>query len=77
MGAMRTVPATEFKAHCLSLLESVAETGETIVVTKRGRPVAQLRPLEPAPSLVGTVEFLVDDDELVEPLYPDWEPSFP
>jgi prevent-host-death family protein len=41
----RTVAAGRFKAECLSLLSRVAETGETYVVTKRGRPVAQVVPV--------------------------------
>jgi prevent-host-death family protein len=63
-----TVPAGEFKAKCLKLLDEVAETGETIVVTKRGKPVARLGPLEPPPSLKGSVTFLVSDEELIKPV---------
>ena len=74
---MRTIPATRFKAECLQLLDDVAETGEAIIVTKRGRPVAQVLPLAPPESLEGSVTFLVDDDELIAPLFPDYEPSFP
>jgi prevent-host-death family protein len=62
---MRTIPAGRFKAQCLRLLDEVAETGETIVVTKRGRPVAKVEPVEEPPSLEGSVVFLVDDDELL------------
>lgn len=62
---MRTIPAGRFKAECLRLLDEVAETGETIVVTKRGRPVARVEPVEEPPSLVGSVIYLVDDDELL------------
>lgn len=68
-----TVPAGEFKAKCLKLLDEVAETGETIVVTKRGRPVARLGPMEPPPSLEGSVRFLVSDEELIEPVLGDWD----
>jgi prevent-host-death family protein len=74
---MRTIPATRFKAECLQLLDDVAKSGETIVVTKRGKPVARLLPLEPPESLEGSVTFLVDDEEFIAPLYPDWNPSFP
>ena len=42
----RTVPAGEFKAKCLALLDEVAKTGETLVVTKRGKPVARILPPE-------------------------------
>jgi prevent-host-death family protein len=40
----RTVAVTEFKAKCLSLLEDVGERGETITITKRGRPLATVGP---------------------------------
>lgn len=62
---MRTIPAGRFKAQCLKLLDEVAETGETIVVTKRGKPVARVEPVEEPPSLRGSVVYLVDDDELL------------
>ena len=39
---MATVPATEFKAKCLELMDRVAERRETYVITKRGKPVAKL-----------------------------------
>ena len=39
---MRTIPAGEFKAKCLALMDEVEATGEAIVVTKRGKPVARL-----------------------------------
>jgi prevent-host-death family protein len=42
--AERTVPAAEFKAKCLSLLDRVRERGEPITITKRGRVVARLVP---------------------------------
>jgi prevent-host-death family protein len=62
---MRTIAAARFKAQCLKLLDEVAETGETIVVTKRGKPVAKVEPVEEPPSLEGSVVYLVDDDELL------------
>ena len=62
---MRTIPAGRFKAQCLKLLDEVAETGETIVVTKRGKPVAKVEPVEEPQSLAGSVIYLVDDDELL------------
>lgn len=44
-GAERAVAAGEFKAKCLKLLDEVAETGEPIVITKFGKPVARLMPI--------------------------------
>ena len=41
------IPAGTFKARCLELMDEVATTGQDVVVTKRGRPVARLAPLAP------------------------------
>lgn len=73
----RRVSATQFKAKCLALLDEVAETGEALVVTKRGKPVARVEPVGAPRSLEGSVTFLVPDEELIAPLFPDWEPGFP
>lgn len=62
---MRSIPASRFKAQCLALLDEVAEKRETLVVTKRGKPVAHVVPAEGPQSLIGTVEQLCSDDELV------------
>jgi prevent-host-death family protein len=39
--------ASEFKARCLRLLDQVEENGDTLVITKRGRPIAKVMPLSP------------------------------
>ena len=36
-----TIAAGEFKAKCLKLMDEVAEKRKTLVITKRGKPVAQ------------------------------------
>jgi prevent-host-death family protein len=43
---MKTMPAGEFKQTCLRLLDEVGASGEPIVITKRGKPVAQLVPVK-------------------------------
>jgi prevent-host-death family protein len=42
MGKM--IGATEFKAHCLRILDEVERTGESVTITKRGRIVGELHP---------------------------------
>jgi prevent-host-death family protein len=42
------VAATEFKATCLQLMDEVAQQRRPIIITKRGKPVAKLVPVEPA-----------------------------
>lgn len=46
---MRTIGAGEFKQRCLRLLDEVGVSGEPIVITKRGRPVAQLTAVAATP----------------------------
>ena len=70
---MKTVAAGQFKAKCLALLDEVAETGEEIVVTKRGKPVARVSPVDEPPSLRGSVRFNVSDDELIAPRGDVWD----
>jgi prevent-host-death family protein len=42
----RVIPATEFKAKCLAILDEVDGDGGTVTITKRGRPVAVLGPAQ-------------------------------
>lgn len=41
------VAAGLFKAQCLKLMDQVAQTHETVTITKRGKPIARLVPVEP------------------------------
>jgi prevent-host-death family protein len=68
----RTIPAGRFKAECLALLDRVAATGESMVVTKRGRPVAEVVPLRTRErrSLRGSVTVHGD---IVAPILGDWD----
>ena len=42
------IPAGVFKQKCLALIDQVAATGEPIIISKYGTPVARLMPLETA-----------------------------
>jgi prevent-host-death family protein len=51
-----TMPAAEFKARCLQVMEAVARTRRPVTITKRGRPVARLVPVETEPeSFLGSL----------------------
>lgn len=45
---MEEVPVSKFKATCLALLDKVKRTGQPILVTRKGVPLAQVIP-PPAP----------------------------
>jgi prevent-host-death family protein len=61
----REITATQFKARCLRLLDEVAETGETLIVTKHGRPVARVEPPARPDDLRGSVKINMTDEELI------------
>jgi len=61
---MASVPATEFKAKCLELMDRVAERRETYTITKRGKPVAKLVPADP-PSNKGVLGCMQGNMEIV------------
>ena len=41
---METVPISKFKATCLALLEKVKRTGQPLLITRRGEPIAEVVP---------------------------------
>ena len=74
-GAMRAMKASEFKAKCLKLMDEIADSGEEIVITKRGRPVAKLAPLRETPKgwFGRDREIIRIHGDLTEPLDVAWE----
>jgi len=54
-----TMPVSEFKAKCLQLLKDVETNGDRIVITKRGKPVAEVVPSK----------------EVIRPLRGSWKDS--
>ena len=77
MGKM--IGAAEFKAHCLRILDEVERTGEPVTITKRGKPVAEVKAVEKPETeaaplfgfMKGSIQILGDIVE--SPLDPDWE----
>jgi prevent-host-death family protein len=71
---MTTVPAAEFKAKCLQLLDDVAATGEPLVVTKFGQPVAQVVPMPAKLPLRGALKgSVIWEGDIISPLEDEWE----
>ena len=74
MAEANQVTAAEFKAKCLRLMDEVAMRRTPLVITKRGKPIAKLVPVEDEPidpfgCMAGTVKILgdiispIDEDE--------------
>jgi prevent-host-death family protein len=70
------MPAAKAKAHLLELLDTVNTTHAAITITKRGRPVARLVPIEnePAPDIFGCMKgtFQITGD-IISPEPDVWE----
>jgi prevent-host-death family protein len=74
---MKQIAAGEFKARCLAIMDQVFESGEPVLITKHGRPVAKLMPAEKRIDdifgyMSGKVKILGDIVGPVTPLE-DWE----
>ncbi|HZY31881.1 MAG TPA: type II toxin-antitoxin system Phd/YefM family antitoxin [Candidatus Methylomirabilis sp.] len=72
---MKTIAAGKFKAQCLALLDEVAREHETILVTKRGKPVAKVvavteRKADLRQRLRGSI---LREEDIVNPVPFTWE----
>lgn len=69
---MKKMPAGEFKARCLAVMDAVQKTKESVLLTKHGRPVAKLVPADDVPRaflgrLEGLVKIVGDIESPIEP----------
>ncbi len=68
-----SITATKLKATLLGVLDDVQASGSEVIVTKHGRAVAKLVPVDSPASLEGTVQMLVDEAEFISPLDLEWD----
>lgn len=68
------IPAAQFRAECLKLIDQVEKTREPIVITKHGRAVAQLAPVSATPkSLFGYMkDTLKITGDISAPIEAEW-----
>jgi prevent-host-death family protein len=71
----RVIKASEFKAKCLALLGEVEQKGDRLIITKKGKPVADVVPHKPEKRellgiLKGRVEIVGD---IISPIDVEWE----
>ena len=72
---MQTYTASEFKAKCLKIMDEVAESGERVVITKRGVPVAELLPArERRKPIFGSMRGSVKiKGDIISPIDVEWD----
>jgi prevent-host-death family protein len=71
----RKINAAAFKARCLALIDEVAESGQPITITKRGKAKVQIVAVREKPKTLfgatkGTFKILGD---IVGPIVEDWD----
>lgn len=72
MDTVQTLTITNFKAHALQVIGQVAETKEPVVITKRGKPLAEVTPFSPPSSRPGKLaNALIFEKDIVSPLGED------
>jgi prevent-host-death family protein len=74
---MQQVAAGQFKMQCLELMDQVQQTREEVVITKHGRPVAKLVPIEEVQASQSIVGFMKGSvqvvGDIVSPVDEAWE----
>lgn len=58
---MKDMPITEVREELTSFPEQLAQSHETVAVTRRGKPVLAIMPWEEYEALVETLEVMVDE----------------
>jgi prevent-host-death family protein len=70
------IPAGQFKARCLALIDEVGRTRQAVTITKRGKPVARLVPLaeETQAKAFGFLSgHVIEEGDIVSPIGERWE----
>ena len=75
---MKRMSVSETKARFLAVANQVSETGEAVIVTKRGKPLVKLIPVKPEKPkpFIGRLKGIVTiNGELTKPIIPpeDWD----
>ena len=74
MKVEKAVTATHFKTHCLKLLEEVRRTRQPLVVTRHGRPVAEIGPPALPDAVVNALRgSVLYQEDLLSPLGEKWD----
>lgn len=72
VGHVKMMPVTVFKVHALKVLEEVSETREPVLITRRGKPLAEIVPFAEKRTAPGKLaDALVFEDDIVSPLGQD------
>ncbi len=73
--SIQTIPAGEFKAKCLGIMDLVSQQHKAVIITKHGKPIAKLVPYDEQPkSLYGALKgSVIIKGDIVESTGEAWE----
>jgi prevent-host-death family protein len=71
---MESLPVSKFKALCLAVVEEVAKSKKAVIITKRGKPIAELIPFEAETEEIPLKDTVAFIEDIVSPVATeDWE----
>jgi prevent-host-death family protein len=73
MKPRASMPAGEFKAKCLAVLDEVKRSRQSVLVTKRGKPVARVVPVEGETTARSLQDSVLLDEDIVTPMRDLWQ----
>jgi prevent-host-death family protein len=73
MKPRASMPAGEFKAKCLAVLDEVKRSRQSVLVTKRGKPVARVVPVEGETTASSLQDSVLLDEDIVTPMRDLWQ----
>lgn len=69
------IAISHFKAHCLDIIDKLHTKGESIIITKRDKPVAKLQAIDSRfSSIFGMLQDKAQiNGDLLDPINEEWE----
>jgi prevent-host-death family protein len=71
---MESLSVSEFKSKCLAVLQDVNKQKKRVVITKRGKPIAEVIPYDPREKEIPLKDTVLFMGDIISPVTDeDWE----
>jgi prevent-host-death family protein len=67
---MESLSVSEFKSKCLSILQDVNKQKKRVVITKRGKPIAEVIPADPGEKEIPLKDTVIFMGDIISPVAP-------
>ena len=73
-----SISVSQFKIHCLKIIENINQKKKSLIVTKRGKPVAKIEPIDKLSEddlLFNSMKAkaVIVDKDIISPINDSWE----